>query len=75
MFIESGDKVEVIGPNIKYKMTVNDSISPGHKFAVADVNLGEKIIKYGEVIGEATLSIKRGSHVHIHNVQSVRIGR
>jgi len=30
------------------------------------------ILKYGEVIGEATKDIKVGEHVHVHNVASTR---
>lgn len=44
----------------------------GHKFALQDIEAGEKIIKYGEIIGQATARIKQGEHVHIHNVEGLR---
>lgn len=44
----------------------------GHKFATRNIELGEEILKYGEVIAKATVSIKEGAHVHVHNVESLR---
>ena len=43
----------------------------GHKFALVDVPEGEYIIKYGAPIGRATATVRRGDHVHIHNVQDI----
>ncbi len=42
-----------------------------HKVAVRDIEAGEDIVKYGEVIGRAAVDIARGSHVHTHNVQDL----
>jgi altronate dehydratase small subunit len=44
----------------------------GHKFSLADINVNSPIIKYGEVIGRATVYIKCGEYVHIHNLASTR---
>lgn len=44
----------------------------GHKIAIRDISKGEEIIKYGESIGGATLNIKVGEHVHVHNIESLR---
>lgn len=44
----------------------------GHKIAVRDIKLGELIFKYGEEIGIATQNIKKGDHVHIQNLDSLR---
>jgi altronate dehydratase len=49
-----------------------DDIPPYHKFALVDINRGEMVIKYGEVIGEASEDISAGAHVHVHNVRSLR---
>jgi altronate dehydratase small subunit len=51
---------------------IKEKIPFGHKFALRDINKGENVIKYGENIGMATISIKSGTHVHIHNVESLR---
>jgi altronate dehydratase small subunit len=56
----------------KKKVKLKQSIPFGHKFALKKIKKGEKIIKYGEVIGRATQSIEEGDHVHIHNVESMR---
>ena len=45
-------------------------IPAGHKIALRDISRGEKIIKYGEVIGVAKEDIKKGEWVHVHNVKS-----
>ena len=43
-----------------------------HKIAISDIRKGEKVVKYGEHIGEASCDIRAGEHVHTHNVMSVR---
>ncbi|WP_077533696.1 UxaA family hydrolase [Massiliimalia massiliensis] len=54
------------------RITVIENITIYHKFAVHDIAKGEKIVKYGEHIGEAGAFIPAGAHVHEHNVISVR---
>ncbi|MFC1942716.1 UxaA family hydrolase [Chloroflexota bacterium] len=44
----------------------------GHKFALKDIKQGEPITKYGETIGQATMKINKGEHVHVHNVEGLR---
>ena len=51
---------------------VKEAIPFGHKVAIRNIAAGEKIIKYGEVIGEATVDIKPGQHVHVHNLVGCR---
>ena len=52
--------------------TVAEDIPYGHKFAVRAVRRGEDILKYGEVIGRATVDIGAGRHAHVQNVESLR---
>jgi len=54
---------------IELKLT--QDVTPGHKFALLDIKKGEQIIKYGEVIGAATVDIGKGAHVHVHNTTSL----
>ncbi len=54
-------------------MTLSD-IPIYHKLAICNINKGEKIIKYGHVIGRATKNINAGEHVHCHNVVSMQEG-
>ena len=42
----------------------------GHKYARRDIAEGENVIKYGMPIGHATCAIKKGEHVHVHNVKT-----
>jgi len=49
---------------------VEVNLENGHKYALRDISAGENIIKYGNPIGHATQDIKRGEHVHSHNVKT-----
>ena len=49
---------------------VEVNLSDGHKYALRDIAKGENIIKYGNPIGHATEDIKKGEHVHTHNVKT-----
>ena len=53
-------------------VVVKEAIEFGHKVALADIEAGEKIYKYGEVIGEATEDVPAGAWVHTHNCASTR---
>ena len=49
---------------------VDINLENGHKYALCDIKKGENIIKYGNPIGHATEDIKKGEHVHTHNVKT-----
>ena len=49
---------------------VDINLEDGHKYALRDIKAGEDIIKYGNPIGHATVDIKKGEHVHTHNVKT-----
>ncbi len=49
---------------------VDINLNDGHKYASRDIKAGENIIKYGCPIGHATADIKKGEHVHTHNVKT-----
>lgn len=51
------------------------NLSDGHKYADRDIKKGEDIIKYGCSIGHATEDIKKGEHVHTHNVKTNLSGK
>ena len=59
---------------MKIKINEKDNVfidtTSGHKYASCDIKKGEYIIKYSYPIGIATENIKKGEHVHIHNVKS-----
>jgi len=49
-----------------------EDIPSGHKVAIRPIGKGEFVVKYGTAIGRATCDIEVGTHVHVHNVQSLR---
>ncbi len=57
-------------------MKINDfdnvelDLSCGQKKAIRDIKKGEKVVKYGEIIGHATKDIKKDELVHMHNLAS-----
>lgn len=70
--LEQGDSIRVeLGANV-IDVTLSQTIPFGHKFALKDIEPGEPIIKYGEVIGLATRKIMKGEHTHIHNVEGLK---
>nr|WP_236783360.1 altronate dehydratase family protein [Arthrobacter dokdonellae] len=49
-------------------LSVSTDVPRGHKIALRDVSAGDQVHKYGQSIGLATRPIKRGEHVHTHNL-------
>ena len=52
------------------KITSINEIPLGHKMALQDLKEGDTIIKYGHEIGKVIKIIKKGDHVHVHNVKT-----
>jgi (2R)-sulfolactate sulfo-lyase subunit alpha len=53
-------------------MKVLDDIPLGHKIALADLDVGASAIKYGVNIGKVVAPVKKGQHVHVHNLKTRR---
>lgn len=82
ILISAGDDVVTLtreapaGTTVRYLDggTLAEVVSLGapkfHKIAVRDIPAGAELRKYGEVIGRATCDIKKGEHVHCHNITS-----
>ncbi len=49
---------------------VEIDLTDGHKYARQDLQVGDLIIKYGNPIGHATAPIRKGEHVHTHNMKT-----
>ena len=64
----SKDELVVAGD---YSFVALDPIPTGHKLALSDIAEGGWVIKYGEIIGKAKTAIKKGEHVHVHNVEDI----
>lgn len=69
--LKSGETVAMMIGAKTVSIKLRDGIVPGHKFSIADIKRGERIIKFGEVIGAASAHIEVGAHVHVHNVTSL----
>ncbi len=55
-----------------FNLKAKADIPIGHKVALADIKKGDTIWKYGEDIGRAIANIKKGDHLHVHNVKTKR---
>ena len=54
------------------RIEVTEDVPFGHKVALVSFEPGDALVKYGEVIGQATESIEPGEWVHTHNAESRR---
>ncbi len=70
--IQPGEEVLVGVAEKTSKISIREFIPYAHKFAVRHISQGEDILKYGEVIGRATVDIDAGTHAHIQNIESLR---
>ena len=57
-----------LGSIINSELKAENNIPYGHKISLKDIDKKELIYKYGQIIGIATKQIKKGSHVHSHNL-------
>lgn len=67
---------ELVGWVMKEDRLLNfkalDDIPIGHKVALVDLEPGDTVIKYGVDIGKVVAPIKKGEHLHVHNVKTKR---
>jgi hypothetical protein len=64
--LKRGDVVNMDGASV----TLSADAPLGFKIARVDLAPGDKVLKYGAVIGSATAPIARGDVVHLHNMKS-----
>jgi hypothetical protein len=64
--LKRGDRVAIDGEPVE----VDKAIGVGHKLARRAITRGEKVLKYGAIIGTASAPIARGEHIHTHNLAS-----
>ena len=55
-----------------FELMSNHDVLIGHKIALTDLDVGDTIFKYGEDIGKVIAPIRKGEHVHVHNVKTKR---
>ncbi len=58
--------------NSSFNLTANEDVPIGHKIALKDISEGDTAIKYGEDIGKFVAPVKKGNHVHTHNLKTKR---
>ena len=52
-----------------------EAVPSGHKIAARDLAAGERVVKYGHVIGETSQAVPRGGWVHTHNMRTLLSGK
>ena len=68
----------VIDPQTKIEKQGIISVDPipfGHKICLKAINKGDPVIKYDQIIGFASKTIKPGEHVHSHNLEFKEFSR
>lgn len=70
--VRRGETVAVARGGARFDVIAEQDIAFCHKIALTELRPGDRILKYGEPIGEATLRIAAGAWVHVHNMQSLR---
>ena len=72
--VKKGDKLNgwVMDGNLSIDFETLSDIPIGHKIALKDLAVGDTIMKYGTDIGKVVQPIKRGEHLHVHNVKTKR---
>ncbi|MBU3806623.1 MAG: altronate dehydratase family protein, partial [Candidatus Fournierella pullistercoris] len=64
--LQAGLQLTVAG----HSVVLLDNVPQGHKFALASMEPGDSVQKYGCTIGIATQSIQPGQWVHTHNMKT-----
>jgi len=58
--------------NSEFRTSVNQDVPIGHKVALRDLAVGDTVTKYGQDIGRIVAPVKKGDHVHTHNLKTKR---
>jgi altronate dehydratase small subunit len=53
-----------------HSATLPRDIGLGHKLARRAIAAGQKVLKYGAVIGSLRVPVEAGEHIHTHNLDS-----
>jgi (2R)-sulfolactate sulfo-lyase subunit alpha len=74
MDLVAGEEIQAVtldGEPVTPVVLVED-VPLGHKVAMRDMAEKVHILEYGHEIGYATAPIRKGAHVHVHNIKSLR---
>jgi hypothetical protein len=64
--LAAGSTVSIDGQPV----TLAENVHLGHKLARRKLEPGDKVMRYGAIIGTATAPIPIGAHIHTHNLES-----
>ncbi|MEJ7931694.1 UxaA family hydrolase [Ramlibacter sp. AN1015] len=53
-------------------VVARQDIPIGHKVALADMQPGDTVCKYGIDMGKVVAPIRAGEHAHVHNIKTKR---
>ena len=60
--LEAGSRPDGLNVDLR------EAVARGHKIAVSPIPAGKNVLRYGQIIGQATRDIEPGEHVHVHNL-------
>ena len=66
----TAEPVQIVGAPNPFAITLIEPAHTGHKVAIAAIEEGHPIVKFGVPIGIATRDIHIGEWVHLHNCRS-----
>nr|WP_325212612.1 UxaA family hydrolase [uncultured Oscillibacter sp.] len=69
--LKAGDQVAYMQEEKQETLTAATDVPPYHKIAVRDLPCGTVVKKYNQIIGAATKDVRKGEHVHVHNLDSL----
>lgn len=64
--LEAGEALQIDGASV----TLPESIPLGYKVARRALNAGDKVLRYGAIIGTVTADVAPGAMLHTHNLVS-----
>jgi len=64
--LDAGTQLQIEGESV----TLSHAIELGHKIARRELAKDDKVLRYGAVIGHVTEAVRRGAHLHTHNLES-----
>jgi altronate dehydratase small subunit len=64
--LEAGEVVLIEGE----RTTLRKTVELGHKLARRGLKAGDKVLRYGAIIGHASIDVETGEHLHTHNLES-----
>ncbi len=64
--LAAGETVVIDGERV----TLGKTIELAHKIARCALQADDKVLRYGAVIGHVTCGVRKGEHLHTHNLAS-----